>query len=177
LILEVQIFGPRAELLAAAGLALPEGPLAVVESSVRVELNRAPSFSATLVTAGINLSATGNSVWTITNNKLFQTGTRVYTTGNTHSGIFIGTGLQFEIERPAKPFAERQTPSTIDPRAPGSVDDQLHASRFIEEALEQDAMERGHETDCGHLGRRVAYCLRGGMLADAGVGLQPGDGR
>src|SRR5437762_11396818 len=54
-------------------------------------------FSATLATAGINLGATGNSAWTISNNKLFQTATRVYTTANTHNGIFVGTGSGYTI--------------------------------------------------------------------------------
>jgi hypothetical protein len=56
-------------------------------------------FSATLVTAGINLTATGNgnSAWTITNNKLFQTATRLYTGSNTHYGIFIGVGSGYTI--------------------------------------------------------------------------------
>ena len=54
-------------------------------------------FSATLATAGINLSATGNSAWTISNNKLFQSATRIYTTANTHNGIFVGTGSGYTI--------------------------------------------------------------------------------
>ena len=54
-------------------------------------------FSATLASAGINLSATGNSNWSITNNRLFQTATRIGTTGNTHNGIFVGTGEGYTI--------------------------------------------------------------------------------
>ena len=54
-------------------------------------------FSATLVTAGINLGNLGNSAWSITNNRLFQTADRVYTTGNTHNGIFIGVGAGYTI--------------------------------------------------------------------------------
>ena len=62
-------------------------------------------FSATLATAGINLSATGNSAWTITNNKLFQTATRVYTTANIHSGILVGTGSGYTINGNTVGFA------------------------------------------------------------------------
>jgi trimeric autotransporter adhesin len=54
-------------------------------------------FSAASPTAGINLTATGNSAWTITNNKLYQTATRTYTTANTHNGIFIGIGSGYTI--------------------------------------------------------------------------------
>jgi hypothetical protein len=54
-------------------------------------------FGATLVSIGINLAATGNSAWTITNNKLFQTATRIFTTANTHNGIFVGVGSGYTI--------------------------------------------------------------------------------
>ncbi len=63
-------------------------------------------FSATLATAGVNLSATGNSAWTITNNKLFQTATRIYTTANTHRGIFVGTGSGYTISGNVIGFAD-----------------------------------------------------------------------
>jgi hypothetical protein len=61
------------------------------------QCNISDYFSATLVTCGINLSATGNSVWTITSNKLFQSQTRMYTTANTHNGIFIGAGAGYTV--------------------------------------------------------------------------------
>ncbi|CAN5399585.1 hypothetical protein BH10BAC5_BH10BAC5_07440 [soil metagenome] len=54
-------------------------------------------FSATLATCGINVSATGNTGWTITNNKLFQTATRIYTTANTHNGILVASGVSYTI--------------------------------------------------------------------------------
>ncbi len=54
-------------------------------------------FNATLVSVGINVSGTGNSTWTISNNKLFQTATRVYTATNTHNGINVGTGSGYTI--------------------------------------------------------------------------------
>jgi len=57
-------------------------------------------FSATSATAGINLSATGNSAWSITDNKLFQSATRVYTAANTHRGIFIGSGSGYTYRAP-----------------------------------------------------------------------------
>jgi hypothetical protein len=54
-------------------------------------------FSAGSASIGINVTATGNSGWTITNNKLYQTATRVYTTANTHNGIFVGVGAGYTI--------------------------------------------------------------------------------
>src|SRR5207237_4391322 len=59
--------------------------------------NLSDYFNAGSVSAGINVSATGNSGWTISNNKLFQTATRIYTTANTHNGINIGTGSGYTI--------------------------------------------------------------------------------
>lgn len=49
------------------------------------------------VTSGVNLTSTGNSTWTITNNRFFQTATRVYTSANTHSGIIVGSGAGYTI--------------------------------------------------------------------------------
>jgi hypothetical protein len=54
-------------------------------------------YSPSAVSVGINLAATGNSAWTITNNRLYQTGTRQYTTANTHNGINIGSGENYTI--------------------------------------------------------------------------------
>lgn len=45
-------------------------------------------FNAGSSTIGVFVGA-GNSTWTISNNKLFQTATRTYTTGNTHNGIQV----------------------------------------------------------------------------------------
>lgn len=54
-------------------------------------------YQSTVATAGIFLAAPGNSAWTITNNRLFQTTTRLYTTGNVHNGIFVGSGEGYTI--------------------------------------------------------------------------------
>ena len=47
--------------------------------------------------------------------------------------------LKFEIEFAAKSLAQRQSPGAIDAAAERGVDDQLHAARLVEEALEDDA--------------------------------------
>lgn len=47
-------------------------------------------------TSGINVNA-GSSAWTITNNKLYQTAERRYTTANTHSGINILVGSGYTV--------------------------------------------------------------------------------
>ncbi len=53
-------------------------------------------FSATLVSNGINLGI-GNSAWTISTNKLFQTASRIYTTANTHTAINVVSGENYSI--------------------------------------------------------------------------------
>ena len=54
-------------------------------------------YSPISATNGIALASTGNSTWTITNNKLFQTASRLYTTGTTHNGINVGSGGGYTI--------------------------------------------------------------------------------
>jgi hypothetical protein len=55
-------------------------------------------FSPTVVSAAIRTDA-GNSGWTITNNSIFQTATRTYTSANIHDGILISsaTGTGYTI--------------------------------------------------------------------------------
>ncbi len=53
-------------------------------------------FSAGSATVGININSF-NSTWTITNNKLFQTASRTYTTANTHTVIGVGSGDGYTI--------------------------------------------------------------------------------
>src|SRR5713101_8735471 len=51
----------------------------------------------------------------------------------------LGRGrLQLEIELPAETLAKRQPPRAIDAAAERSVEDELHTSRLVEEALEND---------------------------------------
>src|SRR5204863_5764798 len=52
-----------------------------------------------------------------------------------HNGVVRRRGLQFEIERAAKPFPQRQSPRAVHPYAKRRVDDQLHSAGLIEEPL------------------------------------------
>ncbi|MEO8770110.1 MAG: GEVED domain-containing protein, partial [Ferruginibacter sp.] len=54
-------------------------------------------FSATLVSSGILLTGTGNSGWTIINNRLFQSVTRIYTAAQIHNGISVQSGSGYTI--------------------------------------------------------------------------------
>ncbi|MFZ4707798.1 MAG: beta strand repeat-containing protein, partial [Bacteroidales bacterium] len=53
-------------------------------------------FSAGSASNGMNINSF-NSAWTITNNKLYQTASRVYTTASTHNGINIASGVGYTI--------------------------------------------------------------------------------
>ncbi|MGL4599174.1 MAG: beta strand repeat-containing protein, partial [Bacteroidia bacterium] len=53
-------------------------------------------FNAATITVGM-LAGAGNTDWTITNNRLFQTATRVYTTANTHNCIQVTSGNNYAI--------------------------------------------------------------------------------
>ncbi|MFY7886596.1 MAG: beta strand repeat-containing protein, partial [Dolichospermum sp.] len=55
------------------------------------------NFNKDSVNVGVLLTATGNTGWTVTNNKLYQTATRVYTTAQAHRGISILGGSGYTI--------------------------------------------------------------------------------
>ena len=54
-------------------------------------------------------------------------------------------GLQLEIEGAAKALAQREPVGAVVPRSVGSVDDELHAARFVEEALGYQHLLRGQD--------------------------------
>ncbi len=71
---------------------------AVDNSGNTIDNNQISDYYSPLsATNGIALATSGNATWTITNNKLFQTATRLYTTANTHNGINIGSGGGYTI--------------------------------------------------------------------------------
>ncbi len=59
-------------------------------------LNVADYFSATASSTGININ-NNNSGWTISNNALYQTATRIYSAANTHYGIQVLSGSNYTI--------------------------------------------------------------------------------
>jgi hypothetical protein len=79
---------------------------AVFNSGTITANNIQDYFSATLVSVGINIGTPGNSAWTITNNKLFQTATRIFTTANTHNGINVAVGSGYTITGNTIGFAD-----------------------------------------------------------------------
>src|SRR6476646_5737897 len=62
--------------------------------------------------------------------------------------IFGGGRLQLEVELPAEPLAQRQTPRFVDAAAEGRVQDELHAARLIEEPFEHQRLLSGNDAKC-----------------------------
>ena len=91
-------------IVTSAGSNLPVNGIASIGTSATIEnnlntinaCNISDYFKADSVTNGI-LLGTGNSSWVLTNNRLFQTANRIYTTGNTHNGINITSGSGYTI--------------------------------------------------------------------------------
>ncbi len=64
-----------------------------------------------------------------------------------HDGVFIGGGLQFEIELAAEPFSQRQTPRAVDPAAVRRMDDKVHVAGFVEEPLHDKLVLCGYRAE------------------------------
>src|SRR5258708_35915859 len=64
-------------------------------------------------------------------------------------------GLQFKIEGTAEALAQGESPSAVDPRSEGRMNDELHAARFIEEALGDDGALVGHRPKSNQSGFNV----------------------
>src|SRR5579871_3631066 len=64
-----------------------------------------------------------------------------------HQTVVSGRGLQLEIESPAETLTQRQSPGAIDWRSERRMDDELHSSAFIEEALGDDHFLAGDRAE------------------------------
>src|SRR6266542_3503046 len=67
---------------------------------------------------------------------------RMLCTERNYNRVVCGRCLQFEIERAAKTFSQREAPGAIDPIAEWRVKNKLHPARFIEEALHHQSLLR-----------------------------------
>ena len=56
--------------------------------------------------------------------------------------VLGGRRLQLEVELAAEPLAQRQAPGLVDAAAERRVQHELHAARFVEEALEDQRLLR-----------------------------------
>ena len=73
-----------------------------------------------------------------------------------------GGGLQFEVEAAAEALAQGEAPGLVDAAAEGSVEDELHAAAFVEEALGDDGGFGGDGSEDGAAGDDVGDELVGG---------------
>jgi len=91
------------------------------------------------------------------------------------SGVRIVRGElrpQFEVEVPAEALAQGHAPRAVDPPAERRVDHQLHATRIVEEALENQVLLRRQDAERGVRGGQVAYDLFGHLRSYSGLFLQ-----
>src|ERR1700722_14179182 len=87
--------------------------------------------------------------------------------------VIGGCGLQFEIERPAKAFAQREAPRFINSPAKRSVNDQLHAAAFIKKSFRNDSLLRGYGTKNRAARDDVLNDLLSAGVIDAALLLKP----
>ena len=61
--------------------------------------------------------------------------------------VFGRRRLQLEVELTAEPLAQREAPRLVDAAAERRVQHELHAARFVEEALEHQRVLRRHDAE------------------------------
>src|SRR5262249_8291778 len=82
-------------------------------------------------------------------------------------------GLQFEIKRAAKAFAEGQAPGAVETRAKRRMDDELHAAGLIKEPLEHEGLLRREHAQRPVTVEEVLGELAGTALGDSSFGDKP----
>ena len=90
-----------------------------------------------------------------------------------HNGIIGSRGLQLEIERATKPFAQRQSPRAVHPNAKWRVNDQLHSAGLIEEPLQHQFLLRRNNAQRFVSRSEIVSKLFGAGFGKAGFGNEP----
>ena len=90
---------------------------------------------------------------------------RVLRSERQQQAVFGRRRLQLEIELPAEALAQRQSPRLVDAAAERRVQHELHAARFVEEALEDQRVLRRQRAERGAAFGEVADGLLGRRLA------------
>src|SRR5262249_40580449 len=85
--------------------------------------------------------------------------------------------LQLEVELPAEALAQRKPPRAIDPTAPRRVHAELHAARFVEEALEDDGGRRRQTAECSASRREIRHELQRSRFRYADLICEPAECR
>ena len=80
--------------------------------------------------------------------------------------------LDLEVEAAAEALAQRQAPGAVEAAAERRMDDQLHAARGVEEALDDDPLLRRQRAEDGERARQVVDDLARALVVEAGRGDQ-----
>src|SRR5262245_10590081 len=81
--------------------------------------------------------------------------------------VFRRRRLKLEIELATEALAQREAPRAIDAAAERRMDDELHAARFVEEALEHDRLKRRQGAERDTRRGQIVHELCGGRFAHA----------
>ena len=90
--------------------------------------------------------------------------------------VVAGRRLKLEVKPDAVALAEGEAPGAVDAAAEGCMDDELHATAFVEEALEDDVLLGGDEAEAVAFGADVANDLLGGFGGEVAFVGEPADG-
>ncbi len=94
-----------------------------------------------------------------------------------HDVVFGCRRLKFEVELPAEALAQSEAPGAVDAAAERGMDHELHAARFVKEALQHDRLLRRQAAE-GLGGRSEIFDdLLGGRKRDTDCLGQPAAGR
>ena len=83
--------------------------------------------------------------------------------------VISGRRLQFEIERAAEAFSQREAPGFIDATAEGSMDHKLHAAALVEEALGDNRLLGWNRSENCAAGNHVFHDLFSARVVEAAL--------
>ena len=79
----------------------------------------------------------------------FLQGKAMHNAKRDDDGVLQRRRLKLEVEPPAEPFSERQTPGAIEARSIGRMNDDMSIARLVEEALDDDSLRGGQRVQGG----------------------------
>src|SRR5512143_4193596 len=86
-----------------------------------------------------------------------------------HDVVFGRRCLQLEIELAAESLAEREAPGAVDAAAIGRMDHELHAARFVEEALQDQRLARRQRAEATICRIEISHDLFGCSVVEAEI--------
>src|SRR5687767_3174520 len=92
-----------------------------------------------------------------------------------HDRIFSRSSLEFEIELATKPFAQRESPGTIETTAKRRMQHQLHAAAVVKKPFEHQVLLRRHHPEHDLRSRQILDDLLRSRLRQPNLVNQPLD--